>query len=107
MAKSQTITIRVSAEERAAWDGDRARRGMDDLSQWMRSACATYITCGKNPVTVPAGPQPEYVAKMIREIRADIEALKQLKLDKTELQAILRAERHVAEIGDTEPASEA
>lgn len=60
---SRIIPFRVSPEEVEAYQKDAARRRMT-LSGWLRSAAATFIVCGRNSVTVPAGGvvEPEFVA---------------------------------------------
>jgi hypothetical protein len=96
MSEPKTITIRVKPQEREAWLKDAERRGMEDLSQWVRSACATFLVCGKRTVTVPAEPEPEYV----EELRAEIAEVKRLTLELQERTSVYE-KLSVAVHGDT------
>lgn len=70
MKYDQTIQVRVSRAEMAAFTADAQRRGMA-LSQWVRSGLATYLVCGKRTVIVPAAPEPAYV-KDLRKNAKDV-----------------------------------
>ncbi len=83
MSRNDILQIRLSHSEKLAWEEDARRRDMT-LSQWVRSGCATYLTCGRRTVTVPAGdPEPEYV----EELRAEIAEVKRLQAELKNLHA--------------------
>lgn len=73
--KQDRLEVRLNYAERLAWEEDAQRRGMS-LSQWVRSACATFVTCGKRTVLVPAAPEPEYVDDLRREV-AEVKRLQE------------------------------
>lgn len=65
---TKILPIRFSEEEVEAFRLEAIRRKMT-LSGWVRSACATFLVCGKATVTVPAlgGVLPSVVEKMLAE----------------------------------------
>lgn len=74
MGLSKIVQFRVSPEEAKAYQAEAKRREME-LSQWIRSACATFIIHGKTTVLVPAGKEPAYVEDLRRGARAQKEGI--------------------------------
>lgn len=65
---TKIIPFRVSKEEFEAYRLAAKSRKME-MSAWLRSACATFLVCGRNTVSVPAGGilEPAYYTRLKRE----------------------------------------